>query len=272
MSDFLQQMAESSAARAAAARQRYSDDELDMPIVKLRLKGFDVIAELKEHSPSEGALAGKNTDRIAQAERYAKGGAAAVSVLTEPSRFGGDLAHLGEVAALLAGRDIPAMRKDFLVEPVQLLEARANGASGALLITAMLHDRKLQEMLDCAIEHSLFVLLEAFDEQDLCRTRVLLEQRRYAEYAASRQLLVGVNTRNLRTLAVDTGRLERLSTQLPINAVCVAESGISTANDAAQAAAYGYKAVLVGTALMRSGDPAVLLGDILEAGRARCAA
>lgn len=268
MSDFLQQMASSSRERAALARRHYSDDELDAPLVKLQLTQFDVIAEIKEHSPSEGALATINNDRLDLAERYAKGGAAAVSVLTEPSRFGGDLTHLSEVAALLAGRGVPAMRKDFLVDPVQLLEARAHGASGALLITAMLDAATLQAMLDYAIELSLFILLEAFDEDDLRRTQKLLERSRYAEQAANQQLLIGVNTRNLRTLAVDSGRLERLASLLPADAVCVAESGIKTAADAAQAAGHGYQAALIGTALMRSGDPAALIKDILAAGRA----
>ncbi|MBT8084116.1 MAG: indole-3-glycerol-phosphate synthase [Woeseia sp.] len=272
MSDFLKQMADASAARAAKAQRRYSDDELDMPVVSMKLNGFDVIAELKEHSPAEGELAGADNDRLAQASRYVKGGAAAVSVLTEPTRFGGDLVHLREVAALLAGAGVPAMRKDFLVEPAQLLEARAAGASGALLITAMLDDAKLRAMLDCAFEHSLFVLLEAFDEDDLRRARDLMQLSRYAERATERSLLFGVNTRNLRTLAVDPDRLERLRTQLPQGALSVAESGIKSADDAARAAGFGYDAVLVGTALMRSADPTALVRDILAAGRARCAA
>lgn len=272
MSDFLREMAASSAARVASSRRRYSDDDLDAPLVELKLQDFDVIAEIKEHSPAEGALAEINNDRLAQAERYATGGAAAVSVLTEPTRFGGNLTHLAEIAALLAGRGIPAMRKDFLVDPLQLIEARACGASGALLITAMLDDRTLQSMLDCAMEHSLFVLLEAFDEEDLRRTHALLEQSRYADEVAAKRLLIGVNTRNLRTLAVDTERLQRLSSQLPGNAVCVAESGIKTADDAARAAGYGYRAALIGTALMQSGDPAALLREIVDAGRRRSAA
>lgn len=273
MSDFLQQMAEASAARAAQARhQNFSDDDLDAPVVTLTLKRFDVIAEIKQHSPSEGELAGENNDRLAQALRYADGGAAAVSVLTEPSRFGGNLNHLREISALLAGRGVPAMRKDFLVDTAQLLEARACGASGALLITAMLDDAQLRSMLDCAIEHRLFVLLEAFDAEDLRRTRDLLEEARYADEAAAHRLLVGVNTRNLRTLAVDTERLERLRDELPENTVCVAESGIQTADDAARAASNGYHAALVGTALMRSADPAQLVRDILAAGRGRRAA
>lgn len=267
MSDFLRQMADSSAERAALAQRRYSDDELDVPCVRLKLEGFDVIAEIKEHSPSEGALNAAGFDRLTQARHYADGGAAAVSVLTEPSRFGGDLSHLRSVAALLAGVGIPAMRKDFLVDAAQLLEARSVGASGALLIVAMLDDATLRKMLDCAIEHSLFILLEAFDADDLRRVEKILETGRYADEAAKGELLVGVNTRNLRTLAVDAQRLERLREHLPPNAVCVAESGIETSDDAARVAGSGYRAALIGTALMRHADPATLIREIKRAGR-----
>lgn len=267
MSDFLQQMAASSAERAAKVKRRYSDDELDQPLQRLKLSGFDIIAEIKQHSPSEGALASTDSSRLQQARHYADGGAVAVSVLTEPSRFGGELAHLREVSAELVVANIPVMRKDFLVDPIQLLEARAHGASGALLITAMQSDRELISMLDCAHEHSLFILLEAFDDEDLQRTARLLEQERFASRAADGQLLVGVNTRNLRTLAVDPERLQRLAARLPEGALCVAESGLKTAADVAAVARMGYRLGLVGTALMRAGDPAGLLRDMCTAGR-----
>lgn len=272
MSDFLQQMASSSRERAKLAERRYSDDELDRPLVGLAPQGFDVIAEIKTHSPSEGALAAAGSDRLAQAQQYADGGAVAVSVLTEPTRFGGEVAHLAEIAALLVPAGVPAMRKDFLVARSQLYEARAAGASGALLITAMLDDTTLTSMLDCAHELSLFVLLEAFDEDDLERTRRLLDVARFGDAAAAGQLLVGVNTRNLRTLEVDNERLRRLAELLPPAATCVAESGLKTANDAAAAADMGYRMALVGSALMKSDAPAELLRDMLAAGRARVAA
>lgn len=272
MSDFLAEMAAASAARAAGVKRRYSDDQLDLPLLPLSLQGFSVIAELKEYSPAEGALAGADNDRLAQASRYVAGGAAAVSVLTEPTRFGGDIAHLSEVAALLAGAGIPAMRKDFLVDTVQVIEARAAGASGVLLITAILDDDRLHAMLDCAFDHSLFVLLEAFDENDLQRTRELLQHARYADAARADGLLVGVNTRDLRTLAVDVARLERLRGQLPEGARYIAESGIASAADAAQAARLGYHGALVGSALMRSADPAGLIRDMRAVGRDEYAA
>jgi indole-3-glycerol phosphate synthase len=194
-----------------------------------------------------------------RARAYADGGAAAISVLTEPSRFDGELAHLEEVVAAVPGT--PVMRKDFLVEPVQVLEARAAGASGVLLITTMLEDEKLASMMDCAFEHDMFVLLESFDEDDLRRSAKYLDR--------DGQLLIGINTRNLRTLEVDADRLERLAPLLP-DGTCVAESGLRVADDAARVARWGYTMALVGTALMRSEDPTALVRDMRAAGAAAC--
>ena len=167
--------------------------------------------------------------------------------------------------------DTPVMRKDFLVEPVQVEEARAAGASGVLLIATMLDDPKLSDMLDCAFDHELFVLLETFDEDDLQRTSTLLARPKYQDLAENGQLLVGVNTRNLRTLEVDPERLAALAPALPA-ARCVAESGLHTARDAADVAQLGYHLALVGSALMRSDDPAALVAEMRAAGSARIAA
>jgi indole-3-glycerol phosphate synthase len=140
MSDFLRDMAKSSAARAAQARA-FTDADFDKPVVPLTLGTFDLIAEIKNRSPAEGQLRDQlpisdfNVHLAARANAYAGGGAAAISVLTEPSRFDGELSHLEAVVA--AAPSTPVMRKDFLVEPVQVLEARAAGASGVLLITTM---------------------------------------------------------------------------------------------------------------------------------------
>ncbi len=259
MSDFLQIMAAGSAERAAAAPS-FSSSDFDKPVVPLTFGAFDVIAEIKERSPAEGDLNSDGSDRASRANSYATGGAVAISVLTEPSRFDGDLAHLEEVVAAVPGT--PVMRKDFLVEPVQILEARKAGASGVLLITTMLSDAKLNEMLDCAWEHGLFVLLESFDEEDLRRSA-------NARDGARGDLLIGVNTRDLRTLAVDPDRLERLAASLP-DARCVAESGLWVPEDAARVAGWGYSLALVGTALMRSDDPGALIAGMREAGAAAC--
>lgn len=269
MSDFLQTMAVGSAQRAAAVTKKFSSADFDKPLVALTPGQFDVIAEIKERSPAEGALKSATHNRVEQAARYAAGGALAISVLTEPTRFDGHLDHLAEVAA--AAPETAVMCKDFLVDPVQVQEARTAGASGVLLIATMLSDAKLRDMLDTAWQHDMFVLLESFDEDDLTRSSRLLENTHDADRAAAGQLLFGVNTRNLRTLEVDGERLRNLAPLLP-NARCVAESGLKTAADAATVAGYGYRAALVGTALMRSDDPAALISAMRTAGSTGVAA
>ena len=266
MSDFLKDMAESSAARAAQAPS-FTDDDFDKPVVPLSLGAFDVIAEIKNRSPAEGQLRDQlpisesdgASHLTSRAQVYASGGAAAISVLTEPSRFDGELAHLEEVVAAVP--DTPVMRKDFLVDEVQVLEARKAGASGVLLITTMLDDATLGAMLERTFEHGMFVLLESFDEDDLRRSAKLLDR--------DGQLLIGINTRDLRTLEVDPNRLERLAPLLP-DTRCVAESGLHTAEDAARVAGWGYNMALVGTALMRSDDPGELVAGMRAAGAAAC--
>jgi len=269
MTDFLDNMAALSAERASQVTVSNAALAAAPPVVPLALRQFDVIAEIKAHSPAEGALAPAALDHSEQARKYAQGGAAAISVLTEPSRFAGELQHLEEVVAAVP--DTPVMRKDFLVEPVQILEARAAGASGVLLIATMLEDAQLDEMLDCAFEHALFVLLEAFTEADLARASTLLEIPAFHNRAEQGQLLIGVNTRNLRTLEVDANRLQQFAPLLPA-AKCVAESGLRTADDVARAAQAGYHLALVGSALMRSDDPAGLVAAMRQLGSARIAA
>ena len=270
MSDFLTTMARESANRAARASVQSAD--LDRPVVPLVLDAFDVIAEIKNRSPSEGALGSVTADHGERATRYAEGGAAAISVLTEPTQFDGELTHINDVSAATSSSPVPIIRKDFLVDPVQVLEARAAGASGVLLIVTMLPDKKLSKMLDCAHEHSMFVLLESFDEADLERSSALLNERRYVEQAESGRLLFGINARDLRTLHVDPDRLKTLAPKLPQGVVCVAESGLFDGQDAGLAAEWGYRAALVGTALMRSSDPAALIREMLDSGRERRAA
>lgn len=272
MTDFLEQMAASSRARAERLSAAIEREAASRDVIPLSRTGFDLIAELKDRSPAEGALAGADASRIDRAHAYAVGGAAAISVLTEPDRFSGSLDHLAEVVGAVNEYALPVMRKDFLVATRQLFEARAAGASGVLLIAAILDDESLASMLDCAAELDLFVLLESFDRDDLARSTKLLDQARYAERAAKGELLIGINTRNLRTLAVDGERLERLAPQLPAGSLAVAESGIVTPDDAARVAALGYSLGLVGTALMKSRDPGGLVADMLAAARAAKAA
>ncbi len=262
MSDFLETMAASSAARAAKAVVPEAIDRVGSPLATHR---FGIIAEIKNRSPAEGALAAPDADRSARARLYADAGAAAISVLTEPDRFDGHLDHLAEVAQAVPGT--PVMRKDFLTDPVQVREAHAVGASGVLLITAMLDDSRLHAMLDCAWQLDLFVLLEAFSEEDVKRAHDLLTRPAHADKAQSGELLFGVNSRDLRTLDVDPDRLERYADLLPAG-VTVAESGLKTAQDASRAARQGYRLALVGTALMRSADPAALIRAMQSAANA----
>lgn len=267
MSDFLNNMARTSRARAEAVTRTFRSSDLDRPAHPLRLADFDLIAELKDRSPAEGELSANAGNRIERARHYVEGGAAAISVLTEPEHFDGALSHLADVVAAVSGDEIPVMRKDFLVDSIQILEAKAAGASGILLIAAMLDDDKLLSMLDCAFDHDLFVLLESFEELDLERSVHVLQRVKYREQAARQKFLVGINTRNLRTLAVDPIRLKKYGPILPHGVTCVAESGQHTAEDAANASGWGYDMTLVGTALMRAAEPTALIGDMLNAGR-----
>jgi indole-3-glycerol phosphate synthase len=272
MENFLKEMARQSAERAAASQTDISPAALDKRALPLRLQGFDLIAEIKNRSPAEGSLATAGDSRAERAMQYVDGGAAAISVLTEPVRFAGELGHLEDVVAAVSAREIPVMRKDFLVEPVQVLEAKAAGASGVLLIAAILDDRQLTSMLDCAFEHELFVLLEAFDELDMKRAAILAESDRIVKQAGKQKFLIGVNTRDLRSLEVDGTRLQKFAPLLPQGIAAVAESGLKTAADAAKVAEWGYDAALVGTALMRADKPGALIGDMLSAARDEVAA
>lgn len=274
MTDFLQEMARSSHQRSEASARATPAEELRARIADMEappalvLDRFDIIAEIKHRSPSEGVLGGELQDNAARALVYAGGGAAAVSVLTEPSRFGGELDHLREVADALIPSGIPAMRKDFLVEPYQLLETRAAGGGGVLLIAALLDDARLHDMLDLAEDIQLFVLLECFDARELDRCRALLEEPRFHERGSDGRLLIGVNSRNLRTLKVDETRLEKLAPRLPHGAPAVAESGLHVPADAVRLATVGYKLALVGSALMRDTRPGQLVRTMRDAGRA----
>lgn len=227
--------------------------------LRLSGTGFDLIAEVKLKAPSAGTLARPDLDVGAQARAYADAGAAAVSVLTEPERFGGSLAHLEQAAEALAGTGVPAMRKDFLVDPYQVHEARAAGAGGVLLILRLLDGRMLRAMLDAAVEHGLFVLLEAFDGEELRRAR---------QVAHTPGLLMGLNCRNLQSLVVEPGRFAALAGQFPEGPPRVAESGLETPEDVSAVAELGYDMALVGSALMTSDAPGQTLAAMLEAGRA----
>ena len=270
MSGFLDEMASLSAARVTEARRHESADALERRArqtpagapLRLSAAGFDVIAELKLRSPAAGALGDENQDWLGRVAAYARGGAAAVSVLTEPSRFDGSLQHLRQAAAVLAPFGVPAMRKDFLVDPYQVLEARAAGAGGVLIILRMLSRARIEELLDVAAEHDLFVLLEAFDEPDLELALDVLSGG-----MSGGQILLGVNCRDLQTLKVVPERLAALAPRLPSGRPAVAESGVASSADAHRMRQLGYGVALIGTALMTGDDPSRLLGEMLKAAR-----
>jgi len=268
----LSDMAAGSEQRLLAARAAVSDAELRRrcaalpPVPRLRLsaEAFDLIAELKLRSPALGDLSAQTIDPVARLRGYAEAGAAICSILTEPSRFDGDLSHLRQAATTLAPYGVPAMRKDFLVDPYQVLEARAYGASGVLLIVRMVPRERLVAMMDCAAELGLFVLLEAFSAGDLqAASEVALERRGRDE-----QVLMGLNCRDLETLEIDFGRFAKLRDSMPADWPCVAESGVLVPEDAARVASLGYRLALVGTSLMKRGDPKHAVHELLAAGRA----
>jgi indole-3-glycerol phosphate synthase len=270
VSRFLDEMARSSAQRAAIAARSEPVGALERraracppaPMLRLSAQGFDVIAEIKLRSPAAGVLGRASDDWLSRSAAYARAGAAAVSVLTEPSRFDGSLAHLRAAAARLAPLGVPAMRKDFLVDPYQILEARAEGAGGVLVILRMLPRSQILELLDAADDHGLFVLLEAFDSADLELAGELLEGRKRRQ-----PVLIGVNSRDLQTLEVVPERFAALAPQLPGYWPAVAESGVSSAAEAAAMRKLGYRLALIGTALMAQEDPSVLLKHIFAATR-----
>jgi len=273
--DFLGNMAASSRARSLSAQAVAPARELrariaDLPPApRLSLNSFDLIAEVKLRSPAVGLLkAAAEEDVGGRVAGYARAGAAAVSILTEPSRFDGSLQDLAEGSRALAPLAVPAMRKDFLVDSYQVLEGRVAGASGVLAILRMLPRADLEKLIDTALELRMFVLLETFDEPDIELAHALVDARR----AHRDQLLVGVNSRDLVTLKVVPGRLDALASSLPTDFARVAESGVATAEDAARMAAVGYDLALVGSALMSADDPAKLARAMLAEGRAAVSA
>ena len=269
--DFLSTMAESSRARSADAQAKLSESELrariaDLPPApSLKLGSFDLIAEVKLRSPAVGLLKSSADEDVgARVATYAKAGAAAVSILTEPSRFDGSLDDLAAGSRALAPLRVPAMRKDFLVDAYQVLEGRVAGAGGVLAIIRMLPRADLERLIDAALGLNMFVLLEAFDQPDIEIAHALVDARR-GHHAL---LMVGINSRDLVSLKVVPGRLDTLASSLPKAVKRVAESGVATAADAARMAACGYDLALVGSALMSAANPAQLAGAMLTEARA----
>lgn len=240
----------------AEARQRVDALEIERAELAARARDVDavpafssalrgdqvaVIAEVKRRSPSKGWI-NAEISAADQAASYARGGAAAISVLTESANFGGSN---DDLIAVQRAVSVPALKKDFHVDTIQLLEAKALGASAALLIARALSPDELPRMTDFAREIGLDVLVEIRDEEEL---------RRALDAGAS---CVGINNRNLETLVIDPATAERLLKSIPADVIAVAESGVQTADDVERYARAGADAVLVGSAVSAAPDPAL---------------
>jgi indole-3-glycerol phosphate synthase len=220
-------------------------------VAALRQPGVSLIAECKKASPSKGLIAPKY-NAVELAKTYEKGGAAAVSVLTDGRHFQGSLADLRDVAEAVR---LPVLRKDFIFDPYQIYEARAAGASAVLLIVRVLGDGDLAELLQLTRKLGMEALVEVHDAEELARA------------LAVKPAVIGVNNRNLQTFAVDFENTARLRTAVPEDVVLVGESGIKNADDIAVMRRIGVDAVLVGETLVRSKNRLALVRELVAAGK-----
>ncbi len=221
-------------------------------IGRLVTPGLHLIAEIKRSSPSAGDIAAADEDIVARARAYEAGGAAAISVLCEPHWFGGSVDDLKAVRAAVG---IPVLAKEFVVEEIQLPHLRAAGADLVLLLAVLHPAKRLARLVDRALEIGLEPLVEVHDEKELARA------------VATRARLIGINNRDLRTLAVDTDRAVRLRALVPDDRLVIAESGVRDASTIAAWRASGFDGALVGEALVRSSDPAAAVRAFVVAGR-----
>jgi indole-3-glycerol phosphate synthase len=260
MSDFLEQVIAERRVDVAAARLAMPDDQIRAKAQAGAIRPFDqfyqairqrrssiaVIAEVKRISPASGVLV-ENFDPVAQARRYVAAGATAISVLTEGRHWGGSL---NDLVAIRDAVDVPLLAKDVIVDPYQIYEARAAGADAVLLIAEALDEALLRELVSIAKRLGMSALVEAH------------EASAFGRGVASGAQVVGVNARNLRNPAeIDVGRVRQLHTFAHADQILVAESGITSIDDARMLPAR-VDAVLVGTALMRSDDPGQLIQGI----------
>ncbi len=219
---------------------------------RLAAPGLHLIAEIKRSSPSAGEIATAGDDIVARARAYEAGGAAAISVLCEPHWFGGSVDDLRAVRAAVS---VPVLAKEFVVEPIQLPHLRAAGADAVLLLAVLHPAKRLAQLVDRALEIGLEPLVEAHDEAELERA------------LATNARVIGINNRDLRTLAVDTERAIRLRGLVPDDRLAVAESGVRDPATVAAWRAVGFDAALVGEALVRAADPAAAARAFAAAGR-----
>jgi indole-3-glycerol phosphate synthase len=215
----------------------------------LKGRGLSLIAEIKKASPSKGIIC-PHISPVGMADAYVKGGARAISVLTESRYFHGRLHFLETVKKRQS--DIPLLRKDFIIDPYQIYESRARGADALLLIVAILEDTKLRELL--ALSHSLGMqcLVEVHDEEEVRRA------------LACDARVIGVNNRNLKTLTVDLDVTGRLRLLIPADRVVVSESGIKNKADIDKLRDWGIDAVLIGETLVVSDDPVSTIGELFD--------
>lgn len=235
---------------AQVLRGEYTFKKDDVFKRSLVLPTLAVIAEIKRQSPSKGVIAPIN-DTAALAQRYIDGGASALSILTDKPFFGGDIADIIHVKARLA-TCIPIIRKDFIIDKVQIAQAFIAGASAVLCIVAVL-GTQTKTMLDYAHSLGLNVLVEIHDEQEL------------AIALSSGADIIGINNRNLNTFMVDHQRSLHLVEKIPTSIIKVAESGISTPQLARTYHQAGFNAVLIGEALVRSLQPEQFIRECLDA-------
>ncbi|MCA9303985.1 MAG: indole-3-glycerol phosphate synthase TrpC [Phycisphaerales bacterium] len=217
-----------------------------------------VIAEIKRRSPSAGLIRseydGMGFDPSVIAQGYSKAGASAISCLTDEKFFGGDPAFVQRIRGSV---DLPVLRKDFMIDPYQVHEARAMGADAILLIAECLTDTQIAEMLALAGDLGMGTLLESHDPGNLDRMLRLVEGVEFGRY------LIGVNNRDLRTMTTDLAHTTDLVDRVPDRSVLVSESGIRTPADLAMLRGHGVRIVLVGEHLMRQPQPGVALGELL---------
>ena len=225
--------------RAASARPRGADFEAALAVADR----VNVIAECKRRSPSKGVLAA-DYDPVRIARQYEEGGAAAISVLTEPTFFDGALEHLTAVRSSVV---LPLLRKDFIVDEYQLFEARAAGADAVLLIVAALEQAQLSALQKRAWDLELATLVEVHDEAELARA------------VDSGARVIGVNNRNLRTLEVDVNASDRIAARLPRDVTAVSESGLKSRDELEHLAGAGYQAFLIGERFMTDPNPAAAI-------------